>query len=69
MTKDTILTVAERLRMAAEAGVALPHYTNTDDPVDFPGQIKAGAEIHAGDGGYSLGTQAAYEEFVKQRNK
>lgn len=30
--------------------------------------IKAGAEIHAGDGGYSLGTQEKYEEFVKLRS-
>lgn len=22
--------------MAAEAGVKLPHYTNTDNPIDFP---------------------------------
>jgi len=31
-------------------------------------QIKAGAEIHAGDGGYSEGTREAYEAFVKERN-
>lgn len=31
--------------------------------------IKAGAEIHAGDGGYSIGTQEKYEEFVKIRNQ
>lgn len=30
--------------------------------------IKAGAEIHADDGGYSLGTQEKYEEFVKLRS-
>ena len=30
--------------------------------------IKTGAEIHAGDGGYSLGTQEKYEEFVKLRS-
>lgn len=30
--------------------------------------IKVGAEIHSGDGGYSLGTQEKYEEFVKLRN-
>jgi len=30
--------------------------------------IKAGADIHAGDGGYSIGTQEKYEEFVKARN-
>lgn len=32
-------------------------------------QIKAGAEIHAGDGGYSIGTREKYEEFVKVRNR
>lgn len=31
--------------------------------------IKAGAEIHAGDGGYSIGTQEKYAEFVKVRNR
>ena len=31
--------------------------------------IKAGAEIHAGDGGYSLGTQEEYDKFVKGRNQ
>lgn len=31
--------------------------------------IKAGSDIHSGDGGYQLGTQEAYEEFVKQRNR
>ena len=32
-------------------------------------QIKAGADIHAGDGGYSEGTQEGYDAFVKVRNK
>lgn len=31
--------------------------------------IKAGADIHAGDGGYSEGTKEGYEAFVKARNK
>lgn len=31
-------------------------------------KIQAGAEIHSGDGGYSIGTREAYEEFVKKRN-
>jgi hypothetical protein len=31
--------------------------------------IKAGADIHAGDGGYSIGTQEKYDEFVKGRNE
>jgi hypothetical protein len=30
--------------------------------------IKAGADIHAGDGGYSEGTRESYEAFVKERN-
>ena len=32
-------------------------------------KIKAGADIHAGDGGYSEGTQEQYDAFVKVRNK
>jgi hypothetical protein len=31
-------------------------------------QIKKGADIHSGDGGYSIGTQERYEEFAKNRN-
>jgi hypothetical protein len=31
--------------------------------------IKAGADIHAGDGGYSEGTKEKYDEFVKVRNR
>jgi hypothetical protein len=31
--------------------------------------IKAGAEIHAGDGGYQLSTQEKYEAFVAERNQ
>jgi hypothetical protein len=31
--------------------------------------IKAGSDIHAGDGGYSEGTQEEYEKFVKVRNQ
>ena len=31
--------------------------------------IKAGADIHAGAGGYSIGTQEGYEAFAKARNK
>jgi TRAP-type C4-dicarboxylate transport system substrate-binding protein len=31
--------------------------------------IKAGSDIHAGDGGYSIGTQEKYDEFVKGRNE
>jgi len=31
--------------------------------------IKAGAEIHAGDGGYEIGTQEAFDEFAKKRNE
>jgi hypothetical protein len=32
-------------------------------------QVKAGADIHAGDGGYSIGTQESYEEFARERNR
>jgi len=31
--------------------------------------IKIGADIHAGDGGYSIGTQEKYDEFAKGRNQ
>ena len=31
--------------------------------------IKAGADIHAGDGGYSEGTQEEYKNFAKIRNQ
>lgn len=31
--------------------------------------IKAGADIHAGDGGYSEGTKEKYEAFAKIRNE
>lgn len=41
----------------------MKHYTNTNNPVDFPG-----SDHHSGDGGYSLGTQEKYTEFVKVRN-
>ena len=36
MARDTIITVADKLKMAAEAGITFPHYTNTDNPIDFP---------------------------------
>ena len=29
-------TIAEKLKLAEEAGIVLPHHTNTDNPVDFP---------------------------------
>ena len=31
--------------------------------------IKAGADIHSGDGGYSVGTKEKYDEFIKSRNQ
>jgi hypothetical protein len=31
--------------------------------------IKIGSDIHAGDGGYSIGTQEKYDEFAKGRNQ
>ena len=30
-------------------------------------QIELGADIHSGDGGYSIGTQEEYEKFAKKR--
>ena len=36
MVNETIITVADKLRMAEEAGIKFPHYTNTDNPIDFP---------------------------------
>ena len=33
-----------------------------------PVNIKAGADIHAGDGGYTEGTQEEYEKFVVKGN-
>lgn len=30
--------------------------------------MEAGADIHAGDGGYRLGTREGYDDFVKKRN-
>jgi hypothetical protein len=32
-------------------------------------RIKAGSDIHAGDGGYGIGTKENYDAFVKVRNK
>jgi hypothetical protein len=32
-------------------------------------QMKAGSDIHAGDGGYREGTQEGYEQFAKTRNQ
>ena len=31
--------------------------------------IEHGADIHAGDGGYQIGTREAYEEFNAKRNQ
>jgi len=33
----------------------------------FNSNVKAGADINAGDGGYSIGTKEKYDEFVKLR--
>lgn len=62
------MTLEDKLRLAQEAGITFPHYTNTDNPIDFP-NIQTGGDINAGDGGYSIGTEEAYKEFVKNRNK
>lgn len=32
----TTHTLAEKLKMAQDAGITLPHYTNTDNSIDFP---------------------------------
>lgn len=56
------------------------HVTNTDNPIDFPApakgwrkrqieNLRAAAELHAGDGGYEEGTQEEYEAFVAKRNQ
>jgi hypothetical protein len=36
MASETIVTVADKLNIAEEAGIKFPHYTNTNNPVDFP---------------------------------
>jgi hypothetical protein len=36
MTSETIVTVDDKLKMAEEAGIKFPHYTNADNPIDFP---------------------------------
>lgn len=58
MTNLKGVTVAAKLREAQEA-----------DDVLINNNITAGADIHAGDGGYSVGTQERYDEFVKGRNQ
>ena len=58
MTNLKGVTVAAKLREAQEAGDVL-----------INNNITAGADIHAGDGGYSVGTQERYDEFVKGRNQ
>ena len=46
----------------------VPHYSNTNNPVDFP-NVVAGAEINGGDGGYSEGTASGYAASVRARSK
>ena len=41
---------------------------NTLRKLSGDSNIKAGADIHAGDGGYRIGTQEAYEQFAAARN-
>jgi len=36
MANEIFVTVADKLKMAEEAGIKFPHYTNTDNPIDFP---------------------------------
>lgn len=40
-----------------------------DNDIKMNENIKAGADIHAGDGGYSEGTKEKYEAFAKIRNE
>ncbi len=30
------MNITDKLKLAKEAGVKLPHYTNTNNPIDFP---------------------------------
>lgn len=46
--------------------VSQEEFANNFDKI-FGKNIKAGAEIHAGDGGYSLGNQEDHDAFVKKR--
>ena len=46
-------------------GNSLDHSPET---LGLKNNIITGADINAGDGGYRLGTQEGYDEFVKQRN-
>lgn len=39
MTSETIVTVAAKLKMAEEAGIKMPHFTNTNNPIDFPQSV------------------------------
>lgn len=56
----------------------MTHKSNTNNPIDFPkptgwrkrqiDNLIAGAEQNSGDGGYSIGTEAGYENMCKQRS-
>lgn len=36
MANEIFVTVADKLKMAEEAGIKFSHHTNTDNPIDFP---------------------------------
>jgi len=65
MARETIITVADKLRMAADAGVELPHYTNTNSPIDFP-QSK---EFYNKYASYSEGISEEWENLGKSMIK
>lgn len=44
-------------------------FNDEPDSYSFWSNVMVGADIHAGDGGYSIGTQEAHDEFVKKRNE
>lgn len=54
--------------MAKEAGLEWIHQSGTKKPVDFPSQIRAGAEIHTEDVGYEEGSLEEYQKFANKRN-
>ena len=49
----------DKLKLAAEIGVELPHYTNTDNPIDFP--VRGANRIK------ELARQAGYKDLPTVR--
>ncbi len=66
--QSDMATLSEKLRMAKEAGLEWIHQSGTKKPVDFPSQIRAGAEIHTEDVGYEEGSLEEYQKFANKRN-